>query len=529
MSAPLFIDSLDDEPLMDGNASFSGGMVSNAPAARLNENQAALIQNFDINSLGELTTRRGTKRLGSSTVGASVTAGAPYDGGTNITAVGLLKTSALNYLLAVNNRYLWKWNGTAWSIANTTWHAGGDGTRMVQGIDKVYLIDGVGHLFSWNGTTLTDLGGGGASEPPTAAKCICWHTSRLVLAGMTALPDTVAFSGIIDDTLWSTTTQTLRVGGGEGDAIVGLCPWIDYNLIVIKRNSLWVIHCDPTQDVENFEIKCIHPSIGSIYPNTFVQVGSDVIGLTNSGVRSMRQTFAATQTQNEVGPSISFPVDDIVTQALTTVNAVATFRAGKYILSIGMPDTFLGVGSDQRITMVYDSLLNCWVGYWTGWNATGFTPYYDSSGNVRLAFGVNDGTVREWLDYMKPSDLFPGGGANTGFQDAATTDYEAKVKTRSFTFGDEDNPKSGLNYDIRYGGTNTLIDLIGSLDSGESGAWAETTINGIVKPNLHKALDLQAYGQFRELQITATSGGGRCCIRSIKARAFADSVVLQTA
>src|SRR5437764_1236026 len=67
----FFNDQVDDQLAFETSQSFEGGMVSNARANTLQANQSALIQNYDLTKFGELTARRGTARVGGTTVSGS--------------------------------------------------------------------------------------------------------------------------------------------------------------------------------------------------------------------------------------------------------------------------------------------------------------------------------------------------------------------------------------------------------------------------------------------------------------------------
>lgn len=527
------IESLDDEPVVDSCPSFAGGMVSNATIANLRADQAALLQNFDVQQSGTLATRLGSFRLGAGNVTAP---GAPYAGGTLVTGLEMFNTPTYSYLVAANNRYLWKWNGTAWALLDTgTYHANASHTtvQMVQGADKLYIADGYSNLYSWDGVTMTNLGGGGAAQPPVGPSAIVWHTNRLIAAGMTAAPDTVAFSDILDGATWDTSLQNLRPGAGDGDVVTGLCPWLDFNLIVIKRASLWVINCDPTLDVADMPIKCIHPAIGSSAPNTFVQVGSDVFGLTTSGVRSMRRTFAA-ETQSELGPSVSFPIDNLMDRinraALST--AVATYWNNRYILSVPMDGA-----TRPNYVLVYNTITESWSGYWTGWNATCFAGNI-VSGTRYLAFGRNGGAVYQWSEKIYPLEAVT--AAYFADEDVA---YDCQYISRILDFGEARSKKTGFNVELELG-------ALSEMDMTLSGYFDRATVSPVdpspypvddVGPILgtldadapesvfrRNAFDLQAQGQFRGVQLELRGFGG-IALRRITATAFIDTVELQTA
>ena len=81
---------------------------------------------------------------------------------------------------------------------------------------------------------------------------------------------------------WDRNYQKVRIGGGESDPITGLLAWTDYNLLVFKKNSIYVINLDPSQNptpddptllVACFSVKQLHKLIGCPAPLTAQQVG----------------------------------------------------------------------------------------------------------------------------------------------------------------------------------------------------------------------------------------------------------------
>ena len=150
----------------------------------------------------------------------------------------------------------------------------------------------------------------------------------MIASGINAEPDAIYFSDFFDPTSWDRNYQLVRIGGGESDPITGLTPWTDLNMLVFKKNSLYVINLDPAQNpnpddptllVASFAVKQIHKRIGCPAPLTAVQVGggstspgSDVFFLDgDKKVHSVRRVMAA-ETQQEVGQAVSLPVQDVI-------------------------------------------------------------------------------------------------------------------------------------------------------------------------------------------------------------------------
>ena len=522
----LNIESLDDALIADGSTSFAGGQVSNIRANLLEKTQAAQLINFDITRTGELRTRRGTSRLGTSTAGSGSGVGA------NDYVQGLKHfwTPSIDYTVAATGGKLYSWNGTAWSNFYSGWSAADNRVRVhiVQGIDKLYLADGTANLASWDGTTGVGLGGATDAHPPNAPYWITWFTNRLIAVGAT-VPDALYFSQFLEGQTWDRPKWSLRVGGGEGDPILGFIGWTDFNLVVFKRESIWTVGCDPQAQINDtndtivgFPVKRITSRFGG-FPATAQQVGQDIFFLaTDRTVRSLGRTIAA-ETQNEASEPLSFEVQDVLDRI--NPNAINTACAGswnnKYFLSIPVDGS-----TTPNALLVYDKLLDCWIGTWTGITPTAFAQR-NVSGNTRLAIGNANGTVHEWLDYV--AEVSETGST---FQDNAV-DIPCTLKTRAITFEDPLANKQGFNCEFEFNKSLAAVAIEVIRDDGSPETFQTfSTVTGVVTlpvtipfvlPTLgikRRAFVLQGFQPFRELQFRLKTTGGKLVLRSINATAF---------
>jgi hypothetical protein len=527
----FFDEALDDVPTPDQCPSFAGGQYSNSRSNLIGENQAAQLINCDISKTGEISTRRGTTRLGAGTAGGAYIQGLAY-----------FETPSYNYPVAAAGGKLNSFDGTNWNLFANTWTANDMTGRVLfaQGIDKLYFTDRVGHLWSWDGATAVDLGGSGNAFPPPSPSAIAWHTDRLCVAGGPTDPDAIYFSQFLDGATFDRAKWQIRVGAGEGDAITGLFPWLDYNLIVFKRHSVWIVNMDPLATggsdplnvVTSYTIKCIHKKIGCIAPNSAAQIGTDVFFLSDTGIRTVSRTVY-TQVQTDIGEPKSLAIQDIINRI--NLNAAATisgfFWNNRYF--IGLP---LDGSATPNYVLVYSSLLDAWSGLWTGWTPTAFA-IRNVSGNVpRLMFGDASGNVNEWLDYVQTS-----AEVDATFQDAGI-DIPVTIKTRAMTFGEPFNPKTGLNAEFEFNASTAqvLVNVVRD-DAGNEAFQSFATLTEslnlpVVLPFIlpragisRQAFDLQRYSPFRELQFVITTTRQKMVLRSIYASAFIDTFQLQSA
>lgn len=462
--------------------------------------------------------------------------------------------------------------------------AAADATVLVvfaQGNDSLYFCDGVGSIYGWNGAVnptgggglmkigshsiLDDLAGSFASsrtKPPTAVKILLWFQNRLIASGIATEPDAIYFSDFFDPTAWDQDYQKVRIGGGESDPITGLLAWTDLNMIVFKKNSIYLINLDPSQNpnpddptllVASFAVRQLHKRIGCPAPLTAVQVGggsttpgSDVLFMDgDKRVHSVRRVVAA-ETQQEVGFAVSLPIQDV----LDTINidhidkAVAMYHNEHYILGIPSARGLDG-GTYANAVVAYNMLTQSWCGVWGGWFPTCFAMRTDLGSYSRLIFGESNlypghCNVAQWLDDQSLDDE-----TEASYQDWGQP-IPTSILTRAITFGDMYSFKTGLSVEFEFDESvaagvtvQVVLDKIphSSLIAFPFQSISESrlrlpfhlpsTLPG--SPDLLRlAFDLQRYGTWRELQFFITTDSGKLAIRSIRVTGFSDTLRLQT-
>ncbi len=503
--------ALDDPLLFDACAAFDGGVVSNARANLLAANQLAGLINGDITRTGQIITRRGTRRLGSG----------PVANGRAFPVQGLAyyESPFGGYLVAAAGGALWRFNGGSggeWSalLPPTASRPTLDARAPVafaRGADLLFFTDGRGLLRTWDGTACRDLA--------CAGHLLAWQDSRLCVAGDPAQPDTISF---FDAPLAA--AGQLRVGGGEGDPIMALAPWSDFNLVVLKRHGAWVVNTPA------MTANAISRRVGCVAARSAVQVGTDVWYLSADGVRSLRRTQGTTQ--QEVGDALSLPIQDLIDRinpAAASTSCAAAWGS-RYLLAVPLDGA-----SAPNAVLVCDTLTQRWTGQWLGWRPLDWAVSA-FGGDLRLCFGQADGTVSTWLDGVPALAETPG-----TFTDASGQPVATVVRTRALTFGDAHSPKTGLQYELEFGGSQADVTVQAVLDgsavlptdglpTGGAALPLPLTLPGVLPRGgvVRRALDLQRFGPFRELQFEVASAGGKLALRAIRASAFADTLEVQT-
>lgn len=514
----LLNDALNDVPSWDACPNFAGGMVSNARPELLQPNQCSELVNMDISLKNELVTRRGIKQLG--------------DALTQIQGGAYYKTPTQEELIVADGHVLRAFNGSIWSLAGGLVQTINPDTPavFVQGVDILYIAQTDHELFHYQNGGLGSYPNSVNTDPPFGPGLLAWHTDRLVSSGISTVPDTIYFSQFLDGSVWDRANWNVRVGAGDGEPITALVPWTNYNLVVPKQNSMWVVNCDPTQAVVDFTIQRIHPSIGSNSPKTWCQVGTDLFGLTNEpAVRSLKNIIASEQ-QKEVGPPLSHPIQDIIDRI--TPSAISTSCAfhwkNKYLLAIPVDGA-----TTPNYVVVFNTLTESWSGYWTQWKPIFFASRVHG-GIEKLWFGQSDGTVCEWMDYVAISNE-----TELAFKDQGNA-IPSKIITRAVNFQEPVCKKTGFNAQLEFYKSQAFVFSSVILDQGTEQSWEAFAkdIGDVLLPQTLpftlpsagssiKDFDLMQWGQFQQLQIKLETDSQKLSIKSIAVSAFQDTLTLQ--
>src|SRR5215471_17276342 len=409
------------------------------------------------------------------------------------------------------------------------------------GNEKLFWTDGTGPIYSWDGTYTADLsypnpiddflGGVGA---PTGAKWIAWFQDRLIAAAPTSDDEGLWFSDFGDPTSWDQNFQQMDVGGGESDPIQAIVPWLDQNLVVFKAHSIYVVNMDPSQNpdptdptllVASYGVKLLTHYLGASAPHTIAQVGGprgDLFFLgTDRKLRSLRRTLAA-ETQQETGDSLSFKVQDIFDRitAAQIQNCTAFYWNNRYIISMPLDGQV-----QPNATYVYNTSLDNWNGEWKNWLPTAYGVKLLSSNNQVLVIGQSNNTVLQWLGDTGAATNVP-----SNFRDQST-EIETAILTRSYTFQDLFNVKTGLQCAIEIHDNSYLPYIVDvSIIIDQSVSTGSAPLVGSFDPSVYirKELDLQRFGQWREAQLYIYTPAHKLGLRLVKITGFIDTIQLQT-
>lgn len=446
------------EPVYERCESFGGGLDAFTRSTLLLPDQYQYGENINVlDNLGART-RAGADKLGNAF--AAKVQGAIY-----------FDIPGTEQLIVAANQAFSYWNGSAWTaMAGFTLSDAVLAFSAAQGVDKVLFTDGTAQMQTWNGSAWSGALGNSNADPPVGATILLWHAGRMWAAGFPG-----STSGKEDDAIWVSaaltfgtgdwngTTRNFRIGGGEGDPIMGLASMQDFTLAVLKQNSVWLVQTDPTVTVTNYQAQVAPEALsfgtGCVGKRAFTVYGNDLLFVSpDRTFRSLRRMQAAAG-QYELSAPLSLPIQPYVDRINWTYAHLIAVKKYRELVFWSVP---LDSSTTPDTVFVWNGRLGKWVGVWTGWtpNCWEVTRF---SGVNRLVFGQNDGKVRQWKDTASATD------DNTYLDDA--TAITTKLWLRSFLFQEPLNDKEAFHCEARFNSSNAVVTFTMVADGDDLKTW----------------------------------------------------------
>lgn len=452
-------DLLDDPQQYDRQRSFTGGQVSYPRVNLLNEDQATVLQDVDLDSDLVISNRRGFRKWGD--LKTLVTSATPQ---------GIWWFDSVSYqfalVLAGGKLYRAPSSGvwtqvSATATPSTT--ALGYGAQVV---DSFFLGTGDGKPKLWSSANIVASAAGTATTDGPSAMSVM-AAQRYRLFGKTAFAiDEVYCSKFLptDSTPFTagSAIQPFRVGEGAGDPIVGMVPWKGlFSLVVVKTGSIWL--CDTTPAALNASAAVVTSQfqiqqvgwLGSPAGRTVVRASNDVLFLAEDGVRSLARTIE--DGDGKVSEPISWAITDWIERinwaSIATANAV--FHEGRYILAVPIDNS-----TTPNVLLVFNTRANSWV-VWTGVQATGMVVASFNGQRRKLLILDARGHVLELRDHV----VSP---VATDFRDDVTgsdTRVPWRIRTRGLTWRDQEAPKHLDRAEFEFDRSEAIIDVDVHLDN----------------------------------------------------------------
>lgn len=217
--------------------------------------------------------------------------------------------------------------------------------------DVLYWTNGVDHLQSWDGASLTSI-----TAAPLGAYCCVWR-NRLWIAGVDGSPHTVYWSSIGDPTSWPA-DNFAEIHGPHGDVITAITPAPNRDsqfdgadgVLVFTKSSLHRIYDDSDNvdgTITGGSNSLVDPSTGCVNARTIAQVNGIVYCVADDGIYATTGHSSLFLQSSKLGRFFS----DQVSPAGKADMAAVSWK-GSYLLAF----TPLGSGSNSMALEVYTTL-----------------------------------------------------------------------------------------------------------------------------------------------------------------------------
>ena len=396
--------------------------------------------------------------------------------------------------------------------------------------------------------SVTITGGGGSSATATASvsalapsglRLVKQFTNRLFAAGSGTDRNTLYASDILDAEVWKS-TNSIVVGGDDGEDIVALQPFYDYEILVFKPNKIYLVTANPTATTAaGWTVRLLNDKIGCVSGRSVNFVNKDVFFLANDGIRSVARSIA--DDFYIVGTPISEPVKNIIARInknyVTTCNAA--FYNNRYYLAIPL-DTAI----TPNYILVYNALFNAFEGLWSiaasKMVITNFSSGFSTNG-LKIAFGSPTSKVGHYLGYKDADSA----DATSDYVDYVSTgSYTSSVTSKAYEFDDRVAQKFGSHYEIEFynsGSTSANISMRRDTDGAfiSIGTNIDTrSSGGITLPftlpatlsaqTVKRVADsLRSYQKWRNMRVKVSTDSKKLSMRGILLADNPDTIEVQ--
>jgi hypothetical protein len=395
--------------------------------------------------------------------------------------------------------------------------------------------------------TFTGGGGSGAAATasisnlvPPALRLVKQFTNRIFAVGTGTNRNTLYASDLLDAEVWKS-TNSIIVGGDDGEDIVALQPFFDYELLVFKPNKMYLVTADPTSPTASgWVTRLLNDKTGCSSGRTVNFVNKDVFFLSNDGIRSVTRSVA--DDFYIVGTPISEPVKNIISRINKNYVSLcnAAFYNNRYYLAIP-----LDTATTPSHILVYNALFNSFEGLWSIPTAkmaiTNFASGFTTNA-LKLAIGSPTSKVGHYLGYKDADSA----DATSDYVDYTSTgSYTSSVTTKAYEFDDRMAQKFGSHYEIEFfnsGSTAATISMRRDTDGADVGiaTSVDTRSSGGItlqftlpatlsaKTVKRVASSLRSYQKWRNMKFAVSTPVKKLSIRGILVAANPDTIQIQS-
>jgi hypothetical protein len=386
--------------------------------------------------------------------------------------------------------------------------------------------------------TVTIIGNGSGatatatvSPPPANLRILINTENRLFGVGSGANRNTLYASDILDPSVWDL-TNSIVVNGDDGDQITAIVPYYKNRIIVFKKRRVFQVDIpNDATSAADWIVSIISNNTGCVATGTAVQVSSDILFLSDNGIRSLVRSVA------DDFSSVGIPISEIVKDVIQDINtdairvATAIYYDNRYFLAIPT-----GSNDYNDTLLVYNTALGAFEGTWTP-QVMQFTLTNFNQEGSRAMFKKTNGIIEKYSGYKSPA-----GTTSADYQDAGT-DYESYVRTKDFNFGDPFSLKYGSHFEVifddSYSSDATVsiqrdidvgdIDVASNINIASSVLTLPFVLPAVLPTSVKKKLasDLRKYEKWRLLNIKISTPANKMAIRQITAAANPDTIQIQ--
>jgi len=403
-------------------------------------------------------------------------------------------------------------------------------------ISEIIVNDG-GYGYS-GAPTVTIIGNGSGatatatvSPPPQNLRLLINTENRLFAVGSGDTRNTLYASDILDPAVWDT-ANSIVVNGDDGDQITAIVPYYKNRIIVFKKRRVFQVDIpSDATTAADWVVSIISNNTGCVAAGTAVQVSSDILFLSDNGIRSLVRSVA------DDFSSVGVPISEVVKDVIQTINtdsiriSTAIYYDNRYFMAVPT-----GSNNTNDTLIVYNTVLGAFEGTWSP-KIMQFTLTNFNQAGTRAMFKKVNGVIEQYAGYKSPA-----GTVSSDYLDAGTN-YESYVRTKDFNFGDTFAAKYGSHFEVIFddsfsNSANIFIqrdvdtgDI--SVQSGLNIASSVLTLDFVlpaVLPTSVKkriASDLRKYEKWRLLNIKISSTANKMAIRQIVAAANPDTIEIQ--
>ena len=395
--------------------------------------------------------------------------------------------------------------------------------------------------------TITITGGSGSNAAATAnisalspsgLRLIRQFTNRLFAVGTGDNRNTLYASDILDAEIWKS-TNSIIVGGDDGQDIVAIQPFFNYEMIVFKPSKIYIVTVDPTATTAaGWTVRLVNDRIGCVAGGSVAYAGKDVFFLANDGIRSLARSLA--DDYFVVGVPVSEAIKDLIARINRNflTKCSGQFHNNRYYLSVPLDSAVV-----NSHTIVYNLLFSAFEGYWgigaSAMYETNFSSGYTTTG-PKLAIGTPTGKVGHSFDYLDPD---VSGDGDTQFKDFGTS-FDSYLVTKAYDFDDRISQKYGSHYEVEFyysTATGCTISIKRETDSQyvTVGTSVDTaTPGGLTLPFTlpatlsaqtanRRADSLRSYQKWRNLKMKVSAPSKKLAVRSVLLAANPDTIEVQ--